>query len=786
MSSQSSNTFNYSKINTLIGISSFFLVIFFIYLIGFISHIITNLCSKGPSPLIHWIDFGLILLTLIAFLLLYIIYLQILINDGKLRDCQNDLLCINLNILFYVILCLLLTNNLFNTIQGIQLCFTINKIVKINATDVQSLTTELNKINISKTTKRNRHIIELIILTILNSIFYFFLFYNRSLSEIRKWKNAIYYSLLPLFMTYLIVEFLVVYFLKFYKKKILENNYYSSNLIMLAIYNVNMSKIVFFNEFLTYKSIIDFVSCFPYLIFFIVGSISLFCWIISLLVYTIYLFIIGAIYLYVDKTNKLRIKKLPRMIFLLNCFNFNFGEKEKAKLFDEYLLDWNTDESRLLGDLNVSKIQLDPIMELETDPDNKLMKGYLPVNFYLIFKILHRYYSSNKEAFHILEEENKTLLSNEMTNLLSNIHRKFTFQSSSFLNSKDDLNYCDEFQTNYVSKSYSKMDGNKQNLANEFVVESLYCNKINQLFLAFKIKVEDIIESLNPKTNYSLSNLFWNIKSEDKSYNHFYSHDNIIMFEIYDYEEESQFLSKNQIEIFVDEYLRYFTELISQKKKTFLPFILGIFKISYYDYSKLIVVSKNSGLNHFSNESKTSFIVPISEIENKIIKLQGETGKSVEEIKNKIKLNKETFTEIMSTLGSDIKLIDKLNFASFFKINLLIIQEGENESSNAINESSTSSKNTYSDNSNEQLKHCVSPNGTQLITNYEHVFHLNSPNYLVKIFFSELFRINIDPSLKEIIKGDTNSNRTYKKYLQHQLIKNHSTDPDELFALINE
>ena len=66
------NDFDTSGINVIVGITSFFLVILFIYLIGFISHIITNLCSKGPSPLIHWIDFGMILLNIIAFLLLYI------------------------------------------------------------------------------------------------------------------------------------------------------------------------------------------------------------------------------------------------------------------------------------------------------------------------------------------------------------------------------------------------------------------------------------------------------------------------------------------------------------------------------------------------------------------------------------------------------------------------------------------------------------------------------------------------------------------------------------------
>ena len=790
------NDFDTSGINVIVGITSFFLVILFIYLIGFISHIITNLCSKGPSPLIHWIDFGMILLNIIAFLLLYIIHLRGILSTGEAPKCENNLLCLNLNALFYMILCILLTNNLFNTIQGIQLCFTINKIVNINATDVKSLTTQLNKINITKTTKRNRHIVELIILTAVNVFFYVFLTHYREAADSFRWKRAIYYSLLPLFMAYLIFEFLVVYFLKFYKKKILENNYYSSNLIMLAIYNLNMSKIVFFNEFLTYKSIIDFVSCFPYLMFFVLGSISLLNWIITLIVYTIYLLIIGAIYLYVDKTNKLRIKRLPRIVFMLNCYNFNFGEKEKAKLFDEYLLDWNTDESRLLGDLNVSKFQLDPVMELETNPNNKLMKGYLSVNFYLIYKLLHEYYSSNKEAFHAIEEGNdtSTFNENEMKNLLSNIKKKITCPSSSFLNARDDLNYCDEFHTNYITQSSSTMDTinrnsvHNQNLSSELVVESLYCNKINKLLPAYRIKVADIIESLNPKCNYTLSNTFWNIKSEDRAYNHFYSHDNLLMFEIYDYEDESLFLSKKQIETFVDEYIRHFSKIIAQKKKTFLPFILGIFKISYYDYSKLIIVSKSSvTLNHFPNIANTSLIVPISEIDNKIIKISGEAGNNGEEIKNEIKLNKAIFTDIISTLGSDIELIDKLTFVSFFKINLLIIQEGENDSSNAINESdSISSKNVFSDNSNEHLKHCSYPNGTQLLTNYEQVLHLNlnSPNYLVKIFLSELFRINIDPSLKEIIKGDTNSNKTYKKFLQHQLIKNHSSDSDQLFALV--
>ena len=268
-----------------------YFVVFFAFFIGFITHILKNICRKGPQLLIHWIEYFVVITLILTYLFLYIIHIRKTIALNSIDKCASSYLCITLNIDYYIIICVMVSNSLFNIIQGVQLCLMINKVVAIEAKDVQSLTNKINEIEVTKTTKTKRHLIEIAINFSLNAFCAIFLGWSANEENIYRWKRVVIYALCPLVILYIFIEFVVIYLLKFYKKKILENNYYNSNLIMQAIYNVNVSKLVFFNEFVTYKAILDFVSVFPTIIFYINGNLSFFNVILLFFLYAIYVFL---------------------------------------------------------------------------------------------------------------------------------------------------------------------------------------------------------------------------------------------------------------------------------------------------------------------------------------------------------------------------------------------------------------------------------------------------------------------------------------------------------------
>ena len=128
------------------------------------TYIVINLVQGNEPLLVHWWDFGTNQGFIIVYIVLYLLYLLDIYKlgaDQKVPKCKTSKLCINLNFLFYVLICIILSNNLFNCIQSIQLFMTINKVVSIKAENMKTLTSELNKIGVTKTTKNVRHYIEL-------------------------------------------------------------------------------------------------------------------------------------------------------------------------------------------------------------------------------------------------------------------------------------------------------------------------------------------------------------------------------------------------------------------------------------------------------------------------------------------------------------------------------------------------------------------------------------------------------------------------------------------------
>ena len=362
---------DHGAIGASIFIVILFLIIFCVMFFSVMTYIAINLVQGNEPLLVHWWDFGTNQGFIIIYIIIYLLYLLDIYKldaNQTVPKCRKSNLCINLNFLFYVLICIILSNNLFNCIQSIQLFMTINKVVSIKADNMKTLTSELNKIGVTKTTKNVRHYIELGVELSLHSFLFAFMHLRFGTEKEHKIIVALDNFLLPLYITYLVVELFVVYLLKFYKTKLMENNFYNNNLTMQAYYNISSSKVVFFTDFINYKSILDFCACLPSMVFYIQGDITFSALFITFLVYAIHGFFTASIYLYVDKTNKIPVQWWVKKLFLVNVFKLNFGEKEKAKLFDEYLLDINAEDQNeaVMGDLNSSTFNLDPIMELQS------------------------------------------------------------------------------------------------------------------------------------------------------------------------------------------------------------------------------------------------------------------------------------------------------------------------------------------------------------------------------------------------------------------------------------
>ena len=133
--------------------------------------------------------------------------------------------------------------------------------------------------------------------------------------------------------------------------------------------------------------------------------------------------------------------------------NLEFGEKEKAKLFDEYLLDLNPNETQLVDDLDIYDNDEFAPLEIELGTKNKVLNGYQQINYYLIFKLIYQYYKSNENIFekidNFFEEKDEKNREKNIKNIIPEIQNSFQFSPNLILSEIDEKQYYDEFDLLY-------------------------------------------------------------------------------------------------------------------------------------------------------------------------------------------------------------------------------------------------------------------------------------------------------------------------------------------------
>ena len=132
---------------------SIFIMIFFslIYILFFLAsffHIIKNIFKKGI--IVHWIDYFVIIIFIISYTIEYIIYLKEIYIVKYIKKCKEQKLCYFLNMHFYAMIQIFLSNIILNFIHSVELCLTTKKLNSIKATAQSSFVNDLNSLAESK------------------------------------------------------------------------------------------------------------------------------------------------------------------------------------------------------------------------------------------------------------------------------------------------------------------------------------------------------------------------------------------------------------------------------------------------------------------------------------------------------------------------------------------------------------------------------------------------------------------------------------------------------------
>ena len=206
--------------DTMILVNTFVQIIFsFIYIILFFAvlyHIIRNLCKKGFT--IHWIEYLINISLIISFIIIYIMYQMRILKVKKIEKCLDNNFCQYLNIHIFIMDKIFLSNIILNLTHSIGLCRTINKLISIKATGQSSFVNELKKVGIKKTTKKKTHIIELFLIDLIMSLYFYIMIKSVNNKQVNMF-NLVksFFFILQIFI--ILSDSFMIYILKFYKKK---------------------------------------------------------------------------------------------------------------------------------------------------------------------------------------------------------------------------------------------------------------------------------------------------------------------------------------------------------------------------------------------------------------------------------------------------------------------------------------------------------------------------------------------------------------------------------------
>ena len=101
-----------------------------------------------------------------------------------------------------------------------------------------------------------------------------------------------------------------------------------------------------------------------------------------------------------------------------------------------------------------------------------------------------------------------------------------------------------------------------------------------ELIPIFHLNYSSILNSLDPKKNVKLYSIFYENKKQESRFNGFWTEDLLLQFDVYDVNVLS--LTDN----FMPKYKEYIISKTQAFGYTYLPLIIGVFKIKFFGMEK--------------------------------------------------------------------------------------------------------------------------------------------------------------------------------------------------------
>ena len=710
----------------------FFIFLFIIFSIYYFTNILKYIIQNIKSGcFIYWYDYLMTTGVSIMFFLFYFIFLIIYIapnilgiskenyidrNKSLILNNKYDFLKI-LNWCSYFLLTgiyfILMNNIILDIMYNIFLIIKMNKINSIQNDNIQEVyqicKEEKNSDIVNE--KINKYLIICIFIIDLIA-FLFYGFYAKELNQKNIQTDKIiksikenkfiftiqkYTATLQFLQVFcLIINIIITILSTYYKKKLLENNYYSENILVQKIYNSSIERISFHRDFYIYKTIIDFVNNIPILLYFALKQLSAIPIMIGGFCIGCYMFFMGALILYIEKESK-KTKLTPHIkkIFCLKNMNFRFGQSIKKRVLEDLNFEYNEDEVKIMQELSMnidyfnddftksisinnknkkkySNSLLKPLIKKEENLENenenyeineKEFQLNNEENYFIMCKLIYLYFEQNQKFYkenekgfddlsfykkldnNNLEKKNveinneEYLINIDKINQLSKINQKelrtiLKVNSEVIFQSIEEKEYKNKFKINNKIKEDFFLN-EKEN----FHIESYYTEELFLIFPFYQITIKDILNSLNPSLNKKIYQNLINKKEKNKKLNDEY---NSFKYHSKNFFTYNLFLSfetyeKDELNIlnmkqFILNYNTYLMKIIKNMEYTFIPLIIGIFEIRVLNKTKIVILYRNPLLYSQFNKFKRWISFFITETPEKIFDSFNEGLLSLKEI----------------------------------------------------------------------------------------------------------------------------------------------------------
>ena len=481
--------------------------------------------------------------------------------------------------------------------------------------------------------------------------------------------------------------------------------------------------------FIIKKNVFDIFSC-SFLLVFLLLNFEIEVVDIVLNIYLIiYVHLTMSLLLQFDNSQQIHIWRSYKIMF---WFNEKTNENEEDDL-NESLNDDNKIANKDANKPSPYKSSTKSIFGSKEALENS------PEVFYLIFLMLFNsfkklYLDSNKKAkltsvvsiqnkseIHIAETENNTKLETRCiesentkveTNQLSkeipssgNAHVlkisenvdqikeicgiPIRIKQSATISEMENNNSClvDELYVSYEENSFTKEDKilhknltahfakkevEENNNASICEIDCLYKDIFKELLPVFHLSYFSILNSLDPKKNIKLFTLFYEYKKFETKFNGYWTKDLLLQFDLYDVE------ILTYLDPFIHKYKEYILTKTNNFEFTFLPLIIGVFKIKYFGFQKVLVLFRHPYAFSTFHPLKSWFILSM----NDTLKCEIITSNNDEIAKQKdieasesVQLQPEDFEIFHKTFTNDLNFLSNLDRLPNFKVNIFTIND---------------------------------------------------------------------------------------------------------------